>query len=974
MYSLFVTLLLAQPAFEPPPSKPLPPREEQMTFRVPKGFRVELVAAEPDVVDPVCFAFDEHGRLYVAEMPGYPNGGVGTGTPVTSGRIKRLEFDGDKVKSTLWADGLRFPTGVFPFKGGLVVANAPDILFLEDPENTGKATKKRVLYTGFDLANIQQLVNGFTWGFDNMIHAQAGSKGGRITCPEKPDFAVELRGRGVKFRPDKPGSLVPTSGGGQYGLTQNDYGDWFTNTNSQHLRHIVLPDHYLARNSALAVSQVTLDIPDHGAACQVFRISPFEAWRVERTRRRKDMTDRKFPTTELVPGGFVTSGCSPLCYLGGQFPKECEGDILSCDPANNLVHRDRLEPKGATYVAKRIDEGCEFMASTDNWFRPVFLGLGPDGCVYVADFYREVIETPLSLPDDMKAKLQLQSTGRGRIWRIVAEGPRTESVVRTPTELDALVAELGHANAWHRFTAHQRLVELHAKAATKWLLNTVRHSPTPMARVHALSVVDALKTIGSTDIATNLKHSDPRVRVQALRLAEMELNEAEVNEVFELLLKDPSSRVRFQLAFTLGADHTHERQLASMVARDGDDPWYQTALLSSPSTNVGPILKACLRDATALTRVSFIRRISQVVGASASDVDIRSVLQMMYFVGFPELQLAMLDGIGQGLGQRGRSLASLWEQLQPSTLRRELLASFERAAKEASQDAWPISERLIRVRIVGSGPADVALANLPKLWSAQQPQEIQLAAVRALAATGSPEVASRLLEAWPTFSPAVRREAQEILLARPDRAAKLLDAIAAGKIQVNQIEPARVEQLRKHPNAKLRERAVALLKSVETPDRRKVVEAYRPLLEKSGDFEKGRAVFRKNCVACHRLENTGNEVGAPLENVLGQKTPEQLLTDILDPSREVDPRYLQYVVTLTDGRTLTGLIAAETAGSVTLRRAEKQEDTILRKQIESIQSTAKSLMPEGLEMQIGAADFVDLLTYLQNVGRAPKKK
>src|SRR5262249_12522867 len=164
----------------------------------------------------------------------------------------------------------------------------------------------------------------------------------------------------------------------QYGLAPDEWERWFTATNSQHLRHIILPDHYLRRNPALAVSAVTLDIPDHGAACKVHRLSAFEAWRVERTTRRKESAEAsRFPTTELVPGGYITSACSPVVYAADLFPEAYRGNTFVCDPANNLIHRDILVPNGATFVAKRGDADREFLASTDNWFRPVHLTLGP---------------------------------------------------------------------------------------------------------------------------------------------------------------------------------------------------------------------------------------------------------------------------------------------------------------------------------------------------------------------------------------------------------------------------------------------------------------------------------------------------------------------------------------------------------------------------------------------------------------------
>ncbi|MGH7225831.1 MAG: PVC-type heme-binding CxxCH protein, partial [Gemmataceae bacterium] len=326
---------------------PLSPREEQATFHLPKGFQIDLVAAEPDVIDPVAMAFDEEGRIFVAEMRGYPNGGVATGN-ITSGRIKVLEDrDGDGVYETsrIYADRLRFPAGVQPWRGGLLVADAPNLFYLEDTKGTGKADRRRVLYTGFSLVNSEQIINSIQWGLDNWVYGVAGSDGGTIRSVEKPDMPpLRLRKRDVRFHPETPGSLEATSGGGQYGLAVDDWQHWFTATNNQHLRHIVLPDHYLRRNPSLAVNAVTLDIPDHGAACKVHRLSPFEGWRVERTTRRKEgkggYDPRRFSTTELVPGGYITSACSPIVYAADGFPEAYRGNVFVCDPANNLIHRD----------------------------------------------------------------------------------------------------------------------------------------------------------------------------------------------------------------------------------------------------------------------------------------------------------------------------------------------------------------------------------------------------------------------------------------------------------------------------------------------------------------------------------------------------------------------------------------------------------------------------------------------------------
>ncbi len=960
-----------------------------MTFKLPKGFVIDLVASEPEVVDPVHLAFDENGRLFVAEMLGYPNGGVGTGA-ITSGRIRVLEDkDGDGVFETsrIWADGLRFPMGLLPYKNGLLVAVAPDLIYLEDPDNTGKATRKTVLYTGFDTANIQGMLNTFVWGLDNWVYAVGSYQGGTITSPQKPDMKpVTPRGRGIRFKPDLPGSLEPTSGGGQYGLTQNEWGDWFVNTNSQHLRHIVLEDHYLARNPNLPVSTVTLDIPDHGAACKVFRISPFEAWRVERTRRRKEGADAKrFPSTELVPGGFITSACSPLVYLADLLPKEYQGNTFICDPANNLVHRDILVPKGATYVAQRADADCEFLASTDNWFRPVHTTIGPDGAIYVADFYREVIETPLSLPEDMKKVLPLKSQDRGRIWRIRPAAEKETGLFPRPAMGKAdsleLASKLAERNIWWRITAQRLLIQRQDedKMLFRDLAGIIENNPYPPARVHALWTLDGLDALPPARLLRCLKDSEATVRLQALRVAESYVSENKEIAIQMLAMsKDPSAKVRHQLALSLGALKNDNRlqALAEIAAHDIGDPWTQIAVLNSTGRDAASLFLNLLKEPTPRTeaRTAFETKLAGLVGTTASENELATVLRVLLLKQDNWLgpwPVAQLKAIGQGLFQSGRSLEKIWEHPDLQATRDQVETLFVQNVALAKDDKQPLLKRIAAVQLLGYGPFALLSKSAPELLTPQQPPELQLAAVRALSVPINPKVGQVLLEPWSSYSPAVRREVIESLLSRPERTQALLDAIERKKVLPLQIEPARLEQLRKSRDPDIRARAVKLLAGQVAPDRQKVLEAYRGVLNSPGDAAKGKLVFKKVCATCHRLENVGVEVGADLQAALGNKTPSQLLIDILDPSREVDPRFLEYTVTTTAGRVVNGLLASETASSVTLRRAEKQEETILRSQIDSIRTTSKSLMPDGLEQQLSRQDLADVIAYLQ--GAAGRK-
>jgi putative membrane-bound dehydrogenase-like protein len=982
--------LLLLPAAAPPDSKPLlnskplSPEEEKATFQLPKGFRAELVACEPNVVDPVAMAFDERGRIFVAEMHGYPNEGVGTGF-ITSGRIRLLEDrdgDGFYETSTVWADNLRFPTGVMPWRGGLLVANAPELIYLTDPNGTGKSTHRKAHYKGFDVANIQQLLNSLQFALDNRIHACAGGAGGTLTSAEKPAApAVTLRGRGIRLHPDVPGSLEPTSGGGQYGLSADDWGRWFTATNSQHLRHIVLPDHYLRRNPSLAVSAVTLDIPEHGAACKVFRRSPFEAWRVERTTRRAGSADaRRFPTTELVPGGFVTSACSPLVYTADLLPAEYRGSVFVCDPANNVVLRDTLSSKGSTFVAQRGHADCEFLASTDNWFRPVHLSLGPDGAIYVLDFYREVIETPLSLPDDIKRRVNLQSRARGRIWRLTtaATGTKPPRVRLDRASAADLVAQLASANSWWRLTAQRLLFERQDKKALA-PLRKLLSSRSAVARAHALWTLDGLGALTAQEVTNAIGDPEPGVREQALKLAETRFaDSSELRKAVLALTDDPAPRVRFQLAFTLGALDSPDAvaALAKLARRADNDHWTETAILSSVSRSAAGLLKMLAEDEKVVRsgRLALLGRLATLVGASGSDADLAKALLLLGTVGKEPtaLQVALLDGLGQGRLQSGRPLSVLWDRPPPALAAAVARARglFGQAARLARDEKRGTAARVAAVRLLGRGPFESLGEMAPGLLSPRTPPELQLATVRALSAQPGPEVAKLLLAAWGAATPTVRREMSEALFARPDRVAALLTALEKKAVLAAHLEPMRLARLRKHPSSAIRRRAAKVLAGQVAPERGKVVEAYRPALDLKADAAHGKEVFKKVCATCHKLEGVGVQVGADLLAALRNKSREALLIDILDPSREVDPRYLAYQVTTRRGQVLTGLIAAETASSLTLKRGEGEEDTVLRTQIDKVESTGKSLMPEGLEMQMSKQDLADLIAYLQKVAGA----
>lgn len=965
-----------------PKQGPLSPQQAIGSFHVDPNFEVQLVAAEPDVIDPVSMCFDEKGRIFVCEMRGYPNKGVGTGEE-TRGRIKRLtdtNGDGQFDLTEIFAEGLRFPMGITPWKGGMIVAVAPDILYLEDTTGDGKADKSTVLYTGFNLANIQQMVNGILWTQDNWVYGIGGNNAGTITSPENPDFKpITLRSRGFRFRPDRPGSMEPTSGGGQYGITADDFGHWFTATNSQHLRQIVIPNHYLERNPSAPVTAVTADIPEHGASAKVFRASPFEKWRVERTTRRakSEQADR-FASTELVAGGYTSSSCSPIIYTADLFPEQYRGNSFVCDPGNNLIHRETIHPAGARFTARRAYPDQEFFASSDTWSRPVFQTIGPDGAIYVLDFYREVIETPLSLPDDIKAELNLESRNRGRIWRIVPKGYQPNKLPDLSVmNSKELVQKLTDGNSWVRLTSQRLLVERQAKEVTTEIAKLVESAK---GTHHLPNLLYMLKEFDSlTDAQIELAMGDPLPgnREVGLRLAEGRFEQsAALRDKAVKLAADPEAMVRFQAA--LSAAYMPEAEaselLAKVLSQDVADPWVQSALLIAARGNLDRLVEASLDLPTdgnrRLAASPFVTKVAAMIG-SGKEVQPAEKLaaNILQRPANDLLANAALEGLATGLRTRGVQLAN-WLKTPPQgkqEISKALETRFAAASQIVADSSADNSNRLAAARLLAFAPFELAKKPLTDSITSLSAPDLQIAAIRALAAHPHGDVANSLVANWAQLGPGSRREIQEQLFSTPARLNAFLDAVKAGKVKAAEVDPARIAQLRNHPSAAIKERANSLFPAGGTGDRKKVIDAYKTALELEGDAKKGQEIFKTQCSSCHKIGDLGHEVGPNLLAAVPGKSGLEIIAAIYDPNLEVDPRYMNYLANTIDGKVVTGIIVADTPAAITLRRPDGSEDTIPRADLESLKSSGLSLMPEGLEKDITPQDTAHLLAFLKQI-------
>ncbi len=953
---------------ERPGRGPLSPLEAQASFRVDPGLRVELVAAEPHVTSPVAIAFHQRGRLWVVEMRDYPNGPAPGEPP--EGRLRLLEDrdgDGRFEHASTFAEGLLYANGVLPWRDGAIVTAAPQILWLRDLDGDGRADAREVLYDGFDEGNPQHLVSQPTLGLDGWIYVANGHGGGSIRPGDDPDAEpIELGARDFRFDPVH-GRAEVVAGMGQFGLTFDDWGHRFVCSNRNHLTPIIFEERYAGRNPYLAVPPPVRDDQSPGATAAVYPLT------------------RQFTTSTQHQGSFTA--CSGITiYRGGLLPSRYRGSAFVCEPTGSLVHQDVLIPQGAGFVGRPAREGVEFFASLDERSRPVELAHGPDGALYVVDMYRAVIEHPEWIPPELLARVDLlEGKERGRIWRIVPDQPTDDhskdlydqSRLTGATTKD-LVGLLAHPDGWWRSTAQRLLLQRQDPKALEPLRNLATSSTSPQGRVHAAWLLDHADALDESTILSLLNDDHPRLREQGALLAERRLADAPaLAEAVADLDDDPDARVRYQAALSLGFwdDDRILEALATIAERDADDRWTRLAVASAVPERAGALIRTLLEPPHDLTaqidpdRLTLLRELATLVGSRRDLEESAVVLRALLAIGpsngleATPWQLAGLVGFTEGLDRRRTRLSDFLDRLPDGVARRTdaLLAS---AAEMAEETGGDLSTRLDAITLLTHADWDVAASTLSGLLRRAPEVEIRSAAARALADRNEPEVADALLDAWPTLTPEVRRLVAQALVARTDRASKLLDAIVDGRLTARDLNADQARRLLNHRDDGVRDRARNLLASRMPADRAEVLERYRDALTMPGDVDRGRAVFRRACTTCHRIEGVGVDVG-PNVSDNWNKSKESLLTNILHPNAASDAEYLTYTLSTVDGQILNGLIASETASSLTIRRAEGETSTVLKADVDEIRADGTSLMPEGLEQDIDVQQMADLLEYLK---------
>jgi putative membrane-bound dehydrogenase-like protein len=954
-------------AVEVDPAKDLPryaavePKDAVATWKVKPGFHLKLAAHEPQVRSPIAVSFDERGRMFVCEMIDYSE--LRDVTPHL-GRVSMLEDkdgDGYYETSTVFADNLPWPTGIICANGGLYVIATPDVYFFKDTTGAGKADVREVVFTGFGsglkLLNVQGLANCPQWGLDNRIHIQAGGGNrGVVTCLKRPDLkGVELGGKDFWFDP-RTHDFGLEAGGAQYGMSFDDYGRKFACSNSDHLQYFLYDDRYAARNPFFSMPSPRQSIAADGGAAEVFRISPDEPWRIVRTRWRVAGVVKGAVEGGGRVSGYFTGATGTTVYRGDAYGDDFKNNTFTGDAGGQLVHRKKIYPNGVSLIGKRPDDeqNFEFAASNDTWVRVVNFANAPDGCLHVIDMYREVIEHPWSIPDEIKKHIDLNNgNDRGRIYRIEpdrAGWQRRASVDLSKATTAELVKTLEHPNGWQRDTASRLLYERQDPSAVMLLGKLFSETGEPLAKIHALGALSGMNALREETILRALADSDAFVRERAVFFSKASTR---VDATLARLVDDPSPRVRFQLALS-----TQDLSiLAQLGAKYHSDKWISAAILSAPPEVLhGTFGLMMHHDPFAKDAAPFIAKLIEIRAASA---DAAGKSALIDFVAQRSPNPAWLRALGDGLRRAGTTI-------EKADTGQKLAAVFAKAATTAADAKAGDAARLSAIELLGLTSLKQSGVALTRCLADDQPDAIQTAALKTLAQYPDAAVTKTLLDHWPNYMPSAQEAALGAFVAREDRALAMLDAIRSGVIDAAGLTASHVQSLIHHKAPKVAALAKTALASVIPPSREEAVAKYKAALTTKGDASRGREIYAQRCISCHRVGSEGFQLGPDLVTVKA-KGRDGILTAILEPNKEVAPQFMSYTVNTKDGQSLMGFITKDDASGLTLKMIGGAEQTIPRNQIKGSTSSGLSLMPEGIEAGMDVQAMADLLTFIEEL-------
>ena len=915
------------------------------SFQLKQGFHIELAASEPMVTAPVAMAFDENGRLFVVEMRDYPNQRAAN---PHLGRVRMLENmneDGVFQNSTIYADNLPWPSAVACYAGGVFVAAAPDIYYFKDTKGDGIADSRQVVMSGFGGTNTldaNHLPNNFNWGPDNRIHGVTAGVGGEISSKGDSGL-VSIRGSDFSFDP-RTLQVFAETGSAESGLSFDSRGQKFVSDFVRPLMKPVYEQRYALRNPYYPKPTGLAIVADPTAP--IYGLLP-----------ESTQAAAGGPATNLVARP-MTRACGCVVYRGRAFPTNYLDNVFIADPDAHVIHRFVISENSLGPVAQRAPEErkTEFLASRDPSFRPVQAVNGPDGALYVADMQ--------------------DGNQRGRIYCILPDKVRHQK----PPQLGKaktydLVSTLAQGDGWHRDTAARLLYERRDPAAPALLRGTLNKSRLTQARVLALHALAGAGALTEDDVLNPMRDQDAQLREAAVLAAENFFTNGNASETIlnqlGALVGDPSPRVRYQLAQTVGGIQRPDAALAlsQLLAHDLANPWMRNAVLSAPPGGAGNLCTVLAGDAGFRNDplgMEFLRQLVTMIGVSGHQ---DAVSQTINFIARGPLDppqiYALLFHLGEGLYRTRSSLAFVDTQgaLKPfysSALNLAADPTQSEAARTAATQLLGVStlsvgqiaDWLLLVCNPPSGPA------------------LQSAAVETLSRYDDPQVVNGFLELWPTLIPQARITAITALLSRNSHVPALMDALQSGRISPFDLTSMQRNFLRTYPVPAIRVRALQLLGPVPF-SRPEVMARYKPALGLRGLSDRGREIFRQRCAGCHTYTSSvkGSGLGPDL---LEAKTftKDHLLSRIIEPNVAIRPDYATQVVESKGSENnLVGIISDENRWTLTLTRTGGGQSVWPQLNVRSINPQNWSLMPDGLEQGMSAQDMADLIEYLRRGSR-----
>ncbi len=1000
--------------------------EEVATLRYPEGgptspalagkklelhpdFEQTIVASEPLVNKVMNIDWDPAGVMWAVETPEYPNGrrGIrndqkgaewkdGGGLVAEAGKQDRpardrisklIDTDGDGVadKKQVFYEGLELATSFVFHRDGVIVSQAPDILWLRDTNSDGKADVVEKLYTGLGTGDTHAVINNIRWGFDGWIYGTHGYSGGRVRSPDgAKDFG--LIGSGVvRFKPD--GSAFEqfcSKNGNTWGLDiTGDNEVLFTQpTSNEILNHVVLPEYVLAKGRVKNATSFKAVIRDRSSNPLI------------------KAENLAYVQIDLVGKFTAAAGCA--IYEGGAWPKEWNYGYFTTEPTINIAHHEAVKPDGVTFAAS-MTRPEEFIGGRDPWYRPIETRVGPDGALYIIDFYNQAVihnDTRGPKHNGVNAAVRPDRDHYfSRIWRVqhkqATKVPVPDLTEATPANL---VVALESVNKPTRFTAHRLLSE---KMGPEVLAALQKKPMTPEAPawVHRLWLMGNAGKLPDFILAAAMKHDNSDVRKNGLRVAAQRTTPApnDVKQAILLNTVNPDARVQLEAIVALGALPVDDATASALVKLypTAANNWMESAIAGVASKNPQAFLSAVLKTEKPEDYASLATVLTtQVAQKSETDPE-QSAAAVIAVANAP----ASADGL------KAVIFAALTKALKPATVPKwsdELRGAFGTTLKSANPavpaSALPLIARWDKG---GSMSADVnsrVQDLLAKLGDAGQPDdqraqvvgsllgvrqlnaEIVPSVAKIVGSTASPELQRRTIDllgatgdagVGPAFAASFAKispESQDAMFAqiikRSDWSRAFVDALKGGTLSLASLSPASVHRLRTHADGAVAKRANEViddLRGPEVKEKNALIAKLEPAVSKPGNAANGHKTFTVNCAVCHQFNGEGKALAPDLTG-MGVHGVHEMLVHILDPNRMVEENYMSVSIETKDGETYDGILGRDTKQSVVVRNAINDTE-IKTADIKSRRNTGRSLMPEGFEA-LGAETLRDLMTYL----------